>query len=764
MNNSFVVIVELARGGLKDHLDYTEDKTFAKAGQLGEKLPTAPLHLNIPVGRTPIDVIGRDDAMVQGGRNLYMKFVYSFPNNVIKSPHELYRTIDRHLMHMSKAAYVTTDDLGGNGNKRRKEKKLRQQKVDLRDLPMSLSIHWDTDNIHAHVVIGLVHPIFREVVRMSNGHVVLACAYARERVLIEDGVITPENANYRLNKDTLGRYGVVSKRIEAKAAQIKAKQQEKAFEETGSNSPQAEPVSETKNPGPYRHRTKQRNGKYFKQMISESYPQGPLPPNSLSPEQQTVEREKLNRNLEAYNLCIKPGEHGGLVLMERRECLPMRMVDSRWTKEAVEALTGLSGRWTLGLPAAEQWLPLALLDIDDRLWPKETMVYRYLQGLAATPNQDVLPWAEYRVKLMFTRSQKQLRMTAAETGEYAQKYLAAMLNHDISNWQVREFRHCNVILTPSLPEGRRVMVIERVPEANLEKAKALHPNLIMSQRLMDPAQKTELPQKTGFYTVVYTVAYHPDNRWQGGNAMALVAQELVQELGAMGAHFRFYLPGVPLFQLNETNCWLLPEIAGPTHTRVSEVLQARMAPAWEQLVEAEKKRAMEYATQLARTEGVHPDMVYKGFAADSPHRKPLLPVDTSKVEAEVKAELKKTDVPNNLNKPALGDEEDEKRRKRELRIKLLAGSNILRGKNDEAEILLHKIGENFITGEIYRQIWDKLFGDHARLIQLTAFMGLKTDTEPEWLAAEVAAAEQELIAAIEHHANNDPVFKKIPVR
>ena len=89
MNNSFVVIVELARGGLKDHLDYTEDKTFAKAGQLGEKLPTAPLHLNIPVGRTPIDVIGRDDAMVQGGRNLYMKFVYSFPNNVIKSPHEL---------------------------------------------------------------------------------------------------------------------------------------------------------------------------------------------------------------------------------------------------------------------------------------------------------------------------------------------------------------------------------------------------------------------------------------------------------------------------------------------------------------------------------------------------------------------------------------------------------------------------------------------------------------------------------------------------
>ena len=153
--------------------------------------------------------------------------------------------------------------------------------------------------------------------------------------------------------------------------------------------------------------------------------------------------------------------------------------------------------------------------------------------------------------------------------------------------------------------------------------------------------------------------------------------------------------------------------------------------------------------------------VPKGFAADSPHRKPLLPVDTSKVEAEVKAELKKTDVPNNLNKPALGDEEDEKRRKRELRIKLLAGSYIHRDKNDKAEILLHKIGENFITGEIYRQIWDKLFGDHARLIQLTAFMGLKTDTEPEWLAAEVAAAEQELIAAIEHHANNDPVLKKI---
>jgi hypothetical protein len=97
--------------------------------------------------------------------------------------------------------------------------------------------------------------------------------------------------------------------------------------------------------------------------------------------------------------------------------------------------------------------------------------------------------------------------------------------------------------------------------------------------------------------------------------------------------------------------------------------------------------------------------------------------------------------------PVGGDNEEKKKKKRRARrMALLAGYYQINGTLEQIEDLVVKSDLDPLTPAIYGRVWSLVMAgkDDPRFKALLAYMSLKSDLEPAWLAPLVAQAEQEL--------------------
>lgn len=682
-------------------IGYAEDRILAKKGQLGDKLLCAPVKLNMDEKLDSIEAIERAAGHLQGGRNAFLSLITSYSPRIILSSRQILVDNDRLFFHASKLAYVTVAQQRGTDGKRvRKPKKERQENVDLRKQPVTYSIHIDTDNVHAHCVMGMVSSVHMQNIRINNGFFIFAFAYARQEVLRERGLIAEDNLLYKLGQEGGRNFVVVDEKVKAaRLARVKETGIAQDLgdgleigvgEELDEGFEQATGLPALGDLASVHHRKRHHPGKIFRAALHEFYPKGPkrlIERNNVGTTkaklrdlQQGEQKENLyylKQLLIDNNLCIKTGEYGGLVLIGHKDPIAMSEVDDRWTKELVEEMTGLAGNWIIGKPQEEQRF---LAGKFTGTWGCETTVEEYAPNYANICNSDQtpisLPWAEYRVKISHIGGNSQRRMTLEEVNELVKQYRAVASAGRLvlgKPKSTEERQLANIYLSPALDAGWRAVTIQGVKADKLKNALALDPNLI----LHTPVDGAEL------YSVTFTFRYPEEQREAGINSISLVANDLVRVLDAAGWTMAFTQPGLPVVR-GVGNVPKMRSIVGQPHARVSEPLQALLPAAWTRLVAAERADAVDRAIVMAKAVGLNPDQVVARMAKDSPLRPPLrqmvkcsenalalaqrlVPLPAQKQKTKEPEKVVKTPAPSQIPPPELQpDDTEEKRRKRKL--------------------------------------------------------------------------------------------------
>jgi len=675
---------------------YAEDRVLAKKGQLGDKLLCAPVKLNMDQHADSIETIERAAQHLQGGRNAYLSWITSYPPRVILSSRQIYDDIDRLLFYVSKFAYVTIPqvrEFDKDGKRVRKEKSKRQENVDLRKQPLVIAIHIDTDNVHPHVGMSTVHPVYLQNIRINEGYYILAFAYARQEVLRERGLIAEDDLLYYVGQED-GRNIV---KIDCK---VMARREARA-KETGIVEDLGEGRDVVLGDGldenidtvglppldAVHHRHRQHPGNIFRALCEEYYPHGPKPlsePAGITlAEQQDQNRRELNELLLKNNLGIKTGDRGGLVLIGNKEHSPMhprngRWTNAKWTKRTIEDLTGLSGQWMLGLPQEEQTFLAGK-------WQHTASIAEYVPNYSdickTVQTEITLPWQEYRVKIKHIGGNSQRRMTLKEVNQLIKEYRTAVAEDRVvlgKPTTKMEKRLANIYLSPAMDDGWRSFTINGVKAAKLETALALEPNFVVRE-MRDGVEK---------FNVTFTMRYPVEQREAAINSISMVANDLVRVLEADGWTTSINAPGLPVVR-GVGKVSSMPTVVGQPHARVSEPLQALLPTAYARLVALERADAVDRAAVLAKAAGLNPAEVVARMAKSSPLRPPLRQVVQCNSEALTlgqrlvpippQKQQQKTKEPEKVAKPPsppqmppqelqlnIDDEEAEKRRKRKM--------------------------------------------------------------------------------------------------
>lgn len=685
--NEFICKAKLkGKGKVRPGLEYAEDRKLAKKGQLGDKLLCDPMKLNMDKHADSIEIIERAAQHLQGGRNAYMSFIMSYPPRVVLSSREIFDDVDRLLFHISKFAYATVQqprEFDEDGKRVRIPKGDRQENVDLRKQPATISIHVDTDNVHAHCAMGIISSVHLQNIRINDGYYMLAFAYARQEVLRERGIIGEDNLLYGVGQRDGRNFVVVKEKMKGtrEALDKVTGGQELGVEELG----EAVEMSDAGLPKPklrelayvlHRHR---KHPKFILDVFSASVDRVCPGWQEAKPVEKKLWEENRNflfQQLEKLNLGIKPGDKGGLVLIANKEHVKMSDVDERWTEQVVEAMTGLAGNnWILG--KNQDWQTFLATKWEEK-GALEEYAPKYKEICKSAPTEISLPWSEYRVKIKNIGGTNNRRMELAEVKELIQEYRTAGAEDRIvlgKPTTKTQKRLANLYLSPALDAGWRTITIPGIKAGKLETALALDPNLVVRE-MRDGVEK---------YNVTFTLRYPVDQREAGINSISVIANDLVRILEAEGWTTTINAPGLPVVR-GVGKVSSMPTIVGQPHARVSEPLQALLPAAWKRLIAEERADAVKRAAVLAKQAGLNPDEVVARMEKNSPLRPPLrqvvkcsvnaltlaqrlVPLPPQKQQQKTKEPEKvvKTPPPPQIPPPELQpDDAEEKRRKRKL--------------------------------------------------------------------------------------------------
>jgi hypothetical protein len=233
-----------------------------------------------------------------------------------------------------------------------------------------------------------------------------------------------------------------------------------------------------------------------------------------------------------------------------------------------------------------------------------------------------LPWTEYRVLERHFRGNKDMRLSREDLSKLADDYLACAVSRKISIDKPApgERQLANFYVSPSLPDGLLTITIYDIPAANLEKTLQLNPNIVLREARVDDPAKRNAGDPAKFYSAVFTVQYHVEERWQARNALKRVARKVARFLEASGYTTAFKMPDVPWMI---TSMITFPSIAFVPNKAISEPLQAMLAPAWEELVAEERSEMIAKIKQTAKYADVNPTKAISALAETTPARAPL---------------------------------------------------------------------------------------------------------------------------------------------